>query len=102
MKSIYEAEETLLAMADIVKENRYLRERVEEVRLKVAIYEARLWGKDVLVEKLESRQRENLAYNSIRSIGGLSSDTNTKKCSASQTKKCRNSICNVLNDNRRK
>lgn len=42
MKSIYEAEETLLAMADIVKENRYLRERVEELRLKCAIYEARL------------------------------------------------------------
>lgn len=75
MKNIYEAEETLLAMADIVKENRYLRERVEELRLKVAIHEARLWGKDNLVEKLESRQRENLSYNLIRSIGGLSSDT---------------------------
>ena len=75
MKNIYEAEETLLAMADIVKENRYLRERVEELRLKVAIHEARLWGKDILVEKLESRQRENLGYNLIRSIGGLSSET---------------------------
>ena len=75
MKNIYEAEETLLAMADIVKENRYLRERVEELRLKCAIHEARLWGKDNLVEKLESRQRENLGYNLIRSIGGLSSDT---------------------------
>ena len=75
MKDIYDAEEILLSMADIVRENRYLKERVEELRLKCAIHEARLWGKDVLVEKLESRQRENLAYNSIRSIGGLSSDT---------------------------
>ena len=75
MRNMYEAEETLLAMADIVKENRYLRERVEELRLKVAIYEARLWGKDILVEKLENRQRENLSYNAIRSMGGLSSDT---------------------------
>lgn len=75
MKNIYEAEETLLAMADIVKENRYLRERVEELRLKIAIHEARLYGMESLVQKLESRQRENLAYNSIRSMGGLSSDT---------------------------
>ena len=75
MKNIYDAEEILLAMADIVKENRYLRERVEELRLRVAIHEARLWGKDSLVQKLESRQSENLSYNSIRSIGGLSSDT---------------------------
>ena len=75
MRNIYEAEETLLAMADIVKENRYLRERVEELRLKVGIYEARLYGKESLVQKLENRLTENLAYNSIRSIGGLSSDT---------------------------
>jgi hypothetical protein len=75
MRNIYEAEETLLAMADIVKENRYLRERVEELRLKVGIYETRLYGMESLAQKLESRQRENLAYNSIRSMGGLSSDT---------------------------
>jgi hypothetical protein len=75
MKNIHDAEETLLAMAHIVKENRYLRERVEELRLRVAIYESKLYGKYILAEKLESRQAENLAYNSIRAIGCLSSDT---------------------------
>lgn len=71
----FEAEETLLAMADVVKENRYLRERVEELRLKCAIYEANLYGKESLARKLQDRQSENLAYNAVRAMGGLSSHT---------------------------
>ena len=70
----WQIEEIMLGMADIAKENRYLRERVEELRLKVGIYEARLYGMENLVQKLESRQKENLAYNSIRAIGGMSSN----------------------------
>lgn len=52
-EKILEAEEMILAMADVVYENRALRKELAKYRMKTVMNEARLYGKNELAEKID-------------------------------------------------
>lgn len=71
---VLEAEEMVLAMADIVYENRALRKELAKYRMKSIMYDARLYGKSELAEKIDRQILENCSAELIKSCGWLSSD----------------------------
>ena len=73
-KRVLEAEEMVLAMADIVHENRALRKELAKYRMKTIMYDARLYGKNELAEKIDRQISENYVAESVKSCGWLSSD----------------------------
>lgn len=73
-KRVLEAEEMVLAMADIVYENRELRKELEKYRMKSIMYDARLYGKNELAEKIDRQILENYSAELVKSCGWLSSD----------------------------
>lgn len=60
---ILEAEEMVLAMADIVYENRALRKELAKYRMKSVMNDARLYGKNELAKKLIDRFRKIVLLN---------------------------------------
>lgn len=58
-KRILEAEDMILAMADIVYENKALRKEIAKYRMKSIMCEARLYGKNELAEKIDRQISEN-------------------------------------------
>lgn len=71
---IIEAEEMILAMADIVYENRALRKELAKYRMKSVMYDARLYGENELAEKIDRQISENCSAELVKSCGWLSSD----------------------------
>lgn len=71
---VLEAEEMVLAMADIVYENRALRKELAKYRMKSIMYDARLYGKNELAEKIDKQILENCSAELVKSCGWLSSD----------------------------
>lgn len=71
---ILEAEDMILAMADIVHENRALRKELTKYRMKSIMYDARLYGKNELAEKIDRQISENCSAELVKSCGWLSSD----------------------------
>ena len=77
MRDTYEAEEIILAMAQIVKENRALRREVNELRLREAKHDAYMRSltnktAEKEYEILCDIERNNLSCNVVRSNGWLS------------------------------
>ena len=71
---ILEAERMILAMADIVHENRELRRELAKYRMKSVMNDARLYGKNELAEKIDRQISENCSAELVKSCGWLSSD----------------------------
>lgn len=71
---ILEAEEMILAMADIVYENRELRKELAKYRMKCVMNDARLYGRHELAEKIDRQISENCSAELVKSCGWLSSD----------------------------
>lgn len=71
---ILEAEEMVLAMADIVYENRELRKELAKYRMKSVMNDARLYGRHELAEKIDRQISENCSAELVKSCGWLSSD----------------------------
>ena len=69
-----EVEEMILAMANIIHENRALRKELAKYRMKSIMYDARLYGENELAEKIDRQISENCSAESVRSCGWLSSD----------------------------
>lgn len=69
-----EVEEMILAMADIVYENRALRKELEKYRMKTVMNDARSYGKNELAEKIDRQILENCSAELVKSCGWLSSD----------------------------
>lgn len=77
MRDTYEAEEMILAMAQIVKENRALRRENNELRLKAAKHDAYVRSftnkeAEKEYETLCDIERHNMSCNLVRSCGWLS------------------------------
>ncbi len=64
----------ILAMADIVYENRALRKELEKYRMKSVMYDARLYGKNELAEKIDRQISENCSAELVKNCDWLSSD----------------------------
>jgi hypothetical protein len=75
MYNRHEIEGMILGMADLVAENKFLRNKLSELELSVARDKALSFGKDDLYEKLKNRIDENLSYNLVRSSGWMSNHT---------------------------
>ena len=73
--NIDDIENIILTMADVIKENRFLKERVDSLELKLGIEKCRACGKTELAEKLIERHSENLPCNLVKSCGWVSNDT---------------------------
>lgn len=64
----------VLAMADIVYENRALRKELAKYRMKSIMHDARLYGKNELAEKIDRQISENCSAELVKNCGWLSSD----------------------------
>ena len=73
-EKILEAEDMILVMADIVYENKALRKELAKYRMKSIMCDARLYGKNELVEKIDRQILENCSAELVKSCGWLSSD----------------------------
>jgi len=71
---ILEAEEMILAMTDIVYENRALRKELAKYRIKSVMHDSILYGKKELAEKIDKQISENCSGELVKSCGWLSSD----------------------------
>lgn len=70
---ILEAEEMILAMADIVYENRKLRKELAKYRMTVVMNDARLYGKNELADKIDNQILENCSAELVNECNWLSS-----------------------------
>lgn len=68
---ILEAEEMILAMADIVYENRKLRKELAKYRMKVVMNDARLYGKNELADKIDNQILENCSAELVNECNWL-------------------------------
>ena len=77
MRDTYEAEEMILAMAQIVRENRALRQEINELRLNAAKHDAYMRSLNSKEAEKEYAilcdiERHNISCNLVRSCGWLS------------------------------
>lgn len=70
----FEAEEMILAMADIVYENRALRKKLAKYQMESVMHDARIYGKHKLAEKIEKQISENCSAELVESCGWFSSN----------------------------
>lgn len=71
---IFEAEQIILDMADIVYENRALRKELEKYRMESVMNAARIYGRHELAKKIERQISENCSAELVKSCGWLSSN----------------------------
>lgn len=68
---IYEIENIILGMAEIVKENRAMREVIDELRLECEKYKAYFYGESDKAEILSDISMNNASVKSMKSAGWL-------------------------------